>query len=279
MPDPTPDSPSLVLRLKRLVLRAIVFFRRGGTVTTADGLRFTVFDDWIMGRVILHKAYEKGWTDRVRPLIREGDTCVDVGANFGYYSVLLATLAGSGGRVIAVEPNPRLAPVLARNFELNDVTARVELHRVGVGRAAGRARMGGAEATTGLGYIVEGEGDIPVTTLDALAGDRAGRIAFLKIDIEGGEADALAGAGAILAADSPPLILCEHNPAAAARNPGAETVPQILARHGYAVLLPGGGTAPAADWDRLGLPPGNFLAVPGRGAFAARAAGDGGTPA
>ena len=56
------------------------------------------------------------WTTRlVQRLLRPGDTFVNVGANFGYYAVLGATLVQSSGQVIAIEANPHVFPFLLRS--------------------------------------------------------------------------------------------------------------------------------------------------------------------
>lgn len=66
---------------------------------------------------LLLDGFWKPWlTQYLALIVKPGDVCIDVGANFGYYSVLLSALAGSNGRVIAFEPNPvmtRLLPLTA----------------------------------------------------------------------------------------------------------------------------------------------------------------------
>lgn len=65
-------------------------------------------------------------------LIQPGFTCVDIGANVGYYSVFLSKYAGKTGHVYSVEPVPMFAKVFLKNtktFALNNIT----LYQVALG--------------------------------------------------------------------------------------------------------------------------------------------------
>lgn len=52
-------------------------------------------------------------------IIKPGDVCMDIGANFGYYSILMSELAGDRGRTISVEANPNTAYHLKNTSFLN----------------------------------------------------------------------------------------------------------------------------------------------------------------
>ena len=54
-------------------------------------------------------------------IVEEGDVVVDIGANAGFFTVLLGTLAGPGGRVISFEPGAANIQRLKNNIKLNEL--------------------------------------------------------------------------------------------------------------------------------------------------------------
>lgn len=60
-------------------------------------------------------------------LVSPGDVCLDVGANAGAYTFLLAHQVGSRGKVIAFEPNPSHQQLLKQSIALNHFEDRVTL--------------------------------------------------------------------------------------------------------------------------------------------------------
>src|SRR5262249_13205461 len=75
--------------------------------------------DAISREVCFTGRYEPQETALVRSILRPGMSFVDVGANWGYFTLLAAHLVGKGGRVISLEPDPRLFPILQRNVTRN----------------------------------------------------------------------------------------------------------------------------------------------------------------
>jgi FkbM family methyltransferase len=69
---------------------------------------------------LMMDGYWEIWNTIVmRNQLRKGMHCIDVGANHGYYSLIMAAMAGPTGRVASVEPHPRLLSLLERSMEVN----------------------------------------------------------------------------------------------------------------------------------------------------------------
>jgi len=138
-------------------------------------------------------------------LITPDMVCVDVGANIGYYTVLLARAAQI---VHAIEPTLELVTRIRENAALNGM-CNVVVHHAAVGEHIGSADLyistedPEANSLHGSGPTVR----VRLTTLDALA---LPRVDLLKLDCEGSELAALRGAVKTINRDRP-LILCECN--------------------------------------------------------------------
>ena len=139
--------------------------------------------------------------------VQRGDLVFDVGAHVG---ARVASFRRLGARVVAVEPQPAMVKVLRLLYGRR---AEVAIEATAVGRAAGHARMminvDNPTVSTASPAFVSAARDapgwenqhwmksvsVPVTTLDALIG-RHGTPAFIKIDVEGFEEEALLGLSA-----------------------------------------------------------------------------------
>ncbi|WP_234906399.1 FkbM family methyltransferase [Rhizobium rhizogenes] len=153
--------------------------------------------------------------------VKRGMTAIDVGANFGYYSVLLAELVGAKGQVVAVEPNPHAADFLRRSTELNGMIGRTRIEGLALGKiASGDAPLYVPHNEPKNAQIVL-EGfvphiehgrviRVPVTTLDRLCGS-CERVDFIKIDAEGAEEFIFEGMNETISRHRP-MIVVEFNP-------------------------------------------------------------------
>lgn len=128
-------------------------------------------------------------------IVRRGDTCIDIGANLGYYSRPLSRIVGPSGRIFAVEPVPVIGRVLRRNLR---GCPNVEILPYALGGENRPVRMSNDSARrtgyfgTGQNYVDDSGGEA-CASFDAemrrgselFAG--LDRLDFIKCDIEGYE--------------------------------------------------------------------------------------------
>jgi FkbM family methyltransferase len=162
-----------------------------------DYLAFVDARDLMLGpRLVLDGFWESWVTLAVARHLRPGMWCVDVGANYGYYTLLMAGACGPEGRVVACEPNPLLAGTyLPQNLALNGFYHGVEICPKVIGNLDDRTvdfvLHDGDFATSSLerwAYAHRcGTVRAPAITLDRLCADWP-RLDLVKIDAEGAEA-------------------------------------------------------------------------------------------
>lgn len=162
-----------------------------------DYLAFVDARDLMLGpRLVLDGFWESWVTLAVARHLRPGMWWVDVGANYGYYTLLMAAACGAEGRVVACEPNPLLAEThLPQNLALNGFYHGVEVCPKVVGNLDDRTvdfiLHDGDFATSSLERWAYdhrcGTVQAPATTLDRLCADWP-RLDLVKIDAEGAEA-------------------------------------------------------------------------------------------
>jgi FkbM family methyltransferase len=163
----------------------------------SDYLAYVDMRDLMLGpRLVLDGFWESWVTLAVARHLRPGMWCVDVGANYGYYTLLMAAVCGREGHVAACEPNPLLAETyLPQNLALNGFHHGVEICPKVVGNLDDQAvdfvLHDGDFATSSLERWAYGHraGTVEVLaiTFDRLCADWP-RLDLVKIDAEGAEA-------------------------------------------------------------------------------------------
>ncbi len=142
------------------------------------------------------------------PLVSPGDTVVDVGANLGLLSLILASLVGPGGRVIALEPSARTFAKLERTIERNGLSEVVTALNAGCGAEPGAVTLHQVGASSGNASIVGGDGpgeEVALIRLDDL--ELPSDVALVKIDTEGFESQVLHGGARLLAEQRPTIYI------------------------------------------------------------------------
>jgi FkbM family methyltransferase len=175
-----------------------------------NGMKMLVRRNELVGDILKRGDFEPAETALLRTLVTPGETLLDLGANVGYYTLLLSGLAKEGA-VYAFEPDPGNFRLLTRNVELNDLH-NVTLVRKAVSDFNGQARLYLAGYNQGDHRLFDsGDGRssvcVDVVRLDDFLADRPGRIGFVKMDIQGCEARALAGMAGILDTHRPDILM------------------------------------------------------------------------
>lgn len=179
---------------------------------TRDGRRYWLDASlYLDGEIIHYGEFEADSTALVRALVRPGDVVADVGANIGYYTVLLSKLVGPSGRIIAFEPTEIYRELNQRNLAEND-SANVELLPYGLSDARTTLEVSIAGGSATLHWA---EPDAPperesieLRTLDEVAAELdLQRLDFVKIDVDGHEPAFLEGAWETLDRLEPLVLL------------------------------------------------------------------------
>jgi FkbM family methyltransferase len=152
----------------------------------------------------------------LRQEIREGMTALDIGANIGYVTLIMAEIVGPSGKVYAFEPEPRNFKILTKNIEANGYSSLVFPYQMGISNINGvlkfhvsnKSNLGSMVVSKHSKYAI----DVPVSTLDNFMRDK-GCPGFIKMDIEGHEVEALEGMyNTLKNYQSPVKILIEVHP-------------------------------------------------------------------
>ncbi len=165
-------------------------------------------DVGISPHLMLDGFWELWVTEAMLRIVPRGATVIDVGANLGYFTLLLADLVGPDGRVLSFEPNGGSADRLASSLVANGFAGTTALHRCAVGAAEGRVALDVEAHLPGGGKVQQDDaGTIPIRRLDSFA--QALDAQFIKIDVEGHEQQVWRGMTGILARGNPLTIFLE----------------------------------------------------------------------
>ncbi len=177
-------------------------------------------DTSLAPHMMLDGFWETWLSQCLARIIEPGFVCLDIGANFGYFSLLMSSLAGDSGTTVAVEPNPHLARLLRMTASVNGPGFKVA--DVALADQEGTAGLYIPDEVMGDASLIERTDrsfsrqrkiDVKMITLDALLAQmKITRIDVIKMDVEGVEPLVFKGMSQTLQ-DNPDLrIILEYSP-------------------------------------------------------------------
>jgi FkbM family methyltransferase len=149
--------------------------------------------------------------------VRDSDIVVDVGAHLGTFTRV--ALQRGARVVVAVEPNPVNIACLERTFASETAAKRVRVVRAAAWHSSGSltfefgpssqmGHVGGAASPRSRVQTTQ----VRAVTLDRMLAEQSlDRVDFIKMDIEGAERHALAGASQLLKQHKPRLAICIYH--------------------------------------------------------------------
>lgn len=192
-------------------------------------------DAGLTPHLVIDGYWEMWLTEALAETIKPGMTVVDIGANLGYFTILMADLVGPDGAVHAFEPNPELVSKLARSVSINGFYDTVTLHEQALGDSEALVRLIVPENEPKNGYLAEweeGAAELQLQTrrfdsyVELLAAD------VIKIDADTSELAIWRGLAGRLTNPRPLTIFLEF---AAARYDDAGGFLDELIAHGFSL--------------------------------------------
>ncbi|MEL6959983.1 MAG: FkbM family methyltransferase [Pseudomonadota bacterium] len=187
--------------------------------------------DYIQRKILNDRTfYEANLLENLRQLkvVKPGGVIIDAGSNIGNHAVFFAAYL-SPARLYAFEPQQIAHATLTRNIELNHPDADIRCVRSLLGSQSGMGDVASYKPGNqgGASFEASEGGSTPMLSLDDAMedGDHA-RVSFIKIDVEGYQAEVLRGADRILRESQPPLWVEVF------QNEKAET-DEVLRPYGY----------------------------------------------
>lgn len=177
----------------------------------------------LMPEIVLNGVQELPLSAYLFKTIKPGNVLVDVGANIGYFTVLMGALCGPSGKVIAYEANPHLYQILMDNLSINYLHDRVTVYTKAVYSQKTTIDFYLTSRFLGNSSIYRHNDEyhkhyqdviikikIEAEPLDVLI-EKLPQIDLIKIDIEGGEYQAFLGMQNIIKKNVAKNIVFELN--------------------------------------------------------------------
>jgi FkbM family methyltransferase len=175
-------------------------------------------------------------------VIRPGMVVLDIGAFVGWYTLVAARQVGVRGKVYAFEPDSHNYALLTENLRVNQLDSQVICLPKAVSNQAGVQRLfhGGDQRQRSLIPSSSEETSIrvPTVVLDEIL-DRNLQVDVIKLDVDGGEVNALRGMRKTLTRAAPTVkLFVECNPGSLqVAGESAQSLVAELCQLGFAIFM------------------------------------------
>lgn len=172
--------------------------------------------------LVLHGTFELSLQRFILRTLRAGDRAMDLGANVGTHTILMAQAVGPTGHVIAYEAMPDLAEFVRDNVSMNCLASQVTVVQKAAWSGDATLQFTGTAKFRGNGSIraksdeyLERYGDDEFQQIEVLAEspavhDARGPFALVKVDVEGAEPDVLLGLESMIRAGRIQVLVIEY---------------------------------------------------------------------
>ena len=182
--------------------------------------KYLVYADAQETGITPHLAMAGFWeswiTFALARLLRPGLHCLDVGANHGYYTLIMADAVGPEGRVVPVEPTPRLAELLRETLDVNGFPSVPVVQKAASASDGDRLQLVIPSHRSLNARLSEDAGpndavvDVESVTIDTLTADWP-QVDVIKIDVEGAEEAVWEGMQRTVADNQGLVVILELN--------------------------------------------------------------------
>lgn len=184
-------------KLKLIYYRLIS--KDGKIVTNVQGNKMILDlkDSGLSRELVLYKIKERLATKQIYKSIRPRMTCLEVGANIGYFLLIEAKIIGKGGKIYGLEPDPRSFKILKENIKINRIKDNVEIYNIAAGNKEGKEKFFLSNHYNLSGFTEDKSNsdgkwiDVKIVKLDNFL--KGKKIDFLRMDVEGYEFEVLKG--------------------------------------------------------------------------------------
>jgi len=178
-------------------------------------------------------------------IVKPGSTVVEIGANYGYFALLLGHAVGPEGKVYAFEANPVVYKYFTKSIALNDMQNVIIPKNIAISDQPRNTYIVYNTADIGTGYIInelENLGklqapwvykDIGAVTLSAALPSEVSEVDLLRMDIEGSEFLVIKGAHDLIEKNPNMVIMMEWDLRYLQRYGNVRELVDFFSKHGY----------------------------------------------